>query len=373
MASTDSPGSRRSERFDLVLFDVFRDGHRRDYFRVLRRVLGGRVAWGSFAHRWPLLLRARKLVCSTCDDYLAKFFVLAFVRMLLGRPTVGLSVRAETIFQRAGFAQTVKRAMLRVLKYLPGAQLVTFMPYWVEPRLKHYTSDWMYDLQYWDLPWLTPSPAGALRALRADLHQRAQGRRIVATVGHQRCVKGVEYFMQIFCDRPEVREAYLFACVGPIWDVDRTLVARFVSCGGVFADRALRDDEVVPIYSMCDLIWVCYRPDYDQSSGIFGRAIQLDRPTVVREGSYLATLQTRLSREGIAVPYDRAGLAAAALSGATSAAHARCVSRPERTSEFLCGLLGVEHRPRPLGGIGARRAPASSPLACGHPILEEDR
>lgn len=300
---------KRAHRLGLVIFDVYRDGHRRDYFRVLRRVLGGQVAWGRFGQRWPLLLAAKKLVCSTCDDYLVAFFLLAVGRALLGRPTLGLSVRSETIFQREGIAQKLKQLLLRLLKYVPGAELITFMPHWVEPRLARYATDWMYDLQFWDVAWLNPPSGTSAQAMKATLLQAAAGRKIVATIGHQRRVKGVEYFMALYA-QPEIRERYLFVCIGPNWDVDKRLVSSFTGGGGLFLDGPLRDDEIIPLYALVDYVWACYRPDYDQSSGIFGRAIQLGRPTIVRAGSYLARMQADLAGTGFAIPYAASAQAA---------------------------------------------------------------
>lgn len=359
---TPSGRTAGRNRFEVVIFDVYRDGHRRDYFRVLRRVLGGTVAWGSFAKRWPLLLRARQVVCSTCDDYLPQFFLLAIARALMGRRTIGLSVRTETIFQRAGWPQFVKRVMLRTLKVFPKAELITFMPFWVEPRLSKYASDWMYDPQYWDLRWLDASRPDALAELKSRIATLANGRRVVATVGHQRQVKGVEYFMAIY-SQPVVRQRFLFVCIGPNWDLDRALLQRFTAAGGVFVDRELRDDEVVPIYGLADLIWVCYRPDYDQSSGIFGRAIQLDRPTIVRERSYLSVLQSRLGKGGVVLPYARPEAAAAELDRSAKEGSLP-LQRPiqsERTSTFLCRRLGIPERgyPRSAHRLGVEGVTAA--------------
>lgn len=329
-------------RFDLIIFDICRDGHRRDYFRVLRRVLGGRVIWGSIKNRWRVLLLARKLVCSTCDDYLPSFFVLAILRALSGRPTIGLSVRSETIFQRFGMVQKIKGGMLKLLKRVPNIDVVTFMPYWVEPRLERYTAGWMYDLQYWDIPWLDLSSSESMTHLDDEVSSKASGRRIVATVGHQRRVKGIEYFMSLY-DQAAVREQFLFVCIGPNWDIDKALVERFVQAGGMFIDKHLRDDEVLCVYKWADIIWACYRPDYDQSSGVFGRAVQLQKPTVVRKGSYLATLQAGLGQTGFALPYDRPNEAAAILIATASyKPKSDFEIGVDRSAGFLCSRLGVE-------------------------------
>ncbi|MDO9094864.1 MAG: hypothetical protein Q7U99_19780 [Rubrivivax sp.] len=337
--------TERQDRLDLLIFDAYRDGHRRDYFRVLRRVLGGRIVWGRPGRHWPRLLAARALVCSTCDDYLPAFFVLSLLRSLLGRTTLGLSIRSETIFQRTGLAQAMKRTMLRTLRFLPCVKVVTFMPHWAEPRLARYTVDWMYDLQYWDLAWLNVPAVNSLATLHETIRMKAAGRQVVTSVGHQRLVKGVEYFMALF-EQEEMRRQFLFVCVGPNWDLDKAKVEQFRSAGGLFIDRELRDDEIVPIYAMTDVVWACYRPDYDQSSGIFGRAMQLGKPCIVREGSYLSVLQAGLGKQGAAVTYGQPEQAAAMLAaGVMGNRQAQHVVDTARTTGALFRFLGLVDRP----------------------------
>lgn len=323
----------------IVVYDRYTDGHRRDYFRVLQRTLGADVVTGEARMHWRRLLTARHLVCTTCDDYLESFTALCAARSLLGRRTVGLSIRAETAVRRRDFAGILKRGWLRALRGMPGAHFVTLMPMWTEPGLKRYASDWMYDLQLWDLPWLD-APDAPPAELVGELRRVADGRRVVVAIGHQRRVKGIHYFMELYAD-PEIRRRHLFVCVGPDWDLDTAEVERFRASGGLFLDREVRDEEILPLYGAADVIWACYHPDYDQSSGIFGRAVQLGQPTIVRSGSYLCTLQRGLGAPGWALPYDDVAGARAVLLGACARAEPLQPLEDRRCAAFLPALLGV--------------------------------
>src|ERR1700685_4165033 len=55
----------------------------------------------------------------------------------------------------------------------------------------------------------------------------------------------------------------------------------------------------VPDLQSADLVWSCYAPDYNQSSGIHGRAVQLGIPVVVRRGSYIDALGKSLSHPSL--------------------------------------------------------------------------
>jgi hypothetical protein len=72
-------------------------------------------------------------------------------------------------------------------------------------------------------------------------------------------------------------------------------------------DRHIDDAELFCLYRNADLVWSCYAPDYNQSSGIHGRAVQLGIPVVVRKGSYIDALGETLSHPSLALPYGAIG------------------------------------------------------------------
>lgn len=57
-------------------------------------------------------------------------------------------------------------------------------------------------------------------------------------------------------------------------------------------DRIVTDDEILRLYKVADLAWCCYAPDYDQASGVFGRALQTGVEPVVREGRVLSDIKS---------------------------------------------------------------------------------
>jgi hypothetical protein len=61
-------------------------------------------------------------------------------------------------------------------------------------------------------------------------------------------------------------------------------------------------------------VWSCYAPDYDQASGIFGRAVQLGVPAIVRTSSYLAKLADHIGHPVLPVSFGDADKAAERIS-----------------------------------------------------------
>ena len=76
---------------------------------------------------------------------------------------------------------------------------------------------------------------------------------------------------------------------------------RFTANGGMLIDRHLDNDELLHLYRRADAIWSCYAPDYNQASGIFGRAVQLGVPAIVRKRSYLQPLAAELEHPVLAL------------------------------------------------------------------------
>lgn len=66
--------------------------------------------------------------------------------------------------------------------------------------------------------------------------------------------------------------------------------ASLSSAGGFACNRFISDEELLAFYANADLIWCAYSKDYDQASGILGRAVQLGIPAVVRKGSLIQKL-----------------------------------------------------------------------------------
>ena len=87
-----------------------------------------------------------------------------------------------------------------------------------------------------------------------------------------------------------IRDAFLFASGGKVDESLAGTAERLARAGGLVCNRLISDEEMLDFYSRADLIWCVYAPDYDQASGILGRAMQLGIPVAVREGSLIERL-----------------------------------------------------------------------------------
>ena len=55
-------------------------------------------------------------------------------------------------------------------------------------------------------------------------------------------------------------------------------------------NRFVSEEELIALYASSDLVWAFYDEEYDQASGIFGRALQFGVPSIIRSGSLVDRL-----------------------------------------------------------------------------------
>lgn len=281
-----------------LIYDVSLRGHRPSYFEVFRRELGFTVAWGPLSENLGRLLRAPKLFCLTVDDYLVSFAVVSLLRAALGKPTLGLSLRIENMFQQLTLKRWAKRLIYRLLLRTPGASVCSLKPFFLEPRLSTVAQSWIYDPQWWDLL-VAPVPAeGPNREVQRQIEKAViPGKALVVLPGHQSLIKGLEIFTQFAKRNAQFR----CVCIGPKSDIPETFWKEFTSAGGVQILTNLSEEDLAWIYKRADLIWACYRADYDQSSGIFGRALQRGKRVAVRAQSFLHHFSLAAAIENVLV------------------------------------------------------------------------
>lgn len=271
----------------VTLYDIYQgnDGHRAEYYALLQDLIGtqrtasfGQALFG----RQPVLIGAIET-----SGALSRYALLALLRAALGRRTAALLFRPLPAIAASNLRLRIKRWLLGWIKQLGIGETLTILPFDLEPGFARIASSWIYDPQFWDLHFPDPMPKPQNGKLAAELRERAGSRRICCAIGRQDHSKGFDQFVRLYCERADLREKWLFAVGGtftPALDADR---AAFETAGGFTIPRFIEREELLDLYAAADLIWCSYAPDYDQASGIFGRAKQFGCPVVVREGSLI--------------------------------------------------------------------------------------
>lgn len=291
-------------------------GHRREYMELLAPLFRLTPTTGKVKLRNILpLLRARSVLFGTIEDHYIGFVIVAFLRSLVGLRTVGLFLRPQTCFKSDGSLRwNWKGRFFGALRKVKGVSVGTIIPFDFAPHYARVASFGVMDPHMWDKG--NCSSCAQDTVLANNLAQQARGRRIIAFLGTVTPIKGIEFLMALL-SRPEWPEDRLFVVIAGKVAPDLAGPLRLIpSLRCLVIDRVISDIELDTLYSCCDLIWACYEPGYDQASGIFGRSVQFGKSAVVRRGSQIDLIATRLGLATIRLDFGEADSATEALAHA---------------------------------------------------------
>jgi hypothetical protein len=302
-----SPDDRRMPDGQCGLVYVMsRQGHRGPYLELLGPLLGLQSVHGAMSYKMFIrLVGARKLLFATLDQHTASFVAISVLRSVIGRrPTAALFLRASQCFIPGKMKFTIKRLLYQAMRKVPRLSVLTITPFDQAPHFSQVASDGVHDPQYWDKhdgTAIIPTPK---TGLSERIQHEACGRTIVCALGTQSAVKGFEFLAEILANDPSLVETVFVVAAGDVPSQLRPVADRFVLAGGKLIDQRIGDDELESLYGIADMIWACYAPEYDQASGIFGRAVQYGVPVLVRKGSLIHHFASNIDIPVIPLEFD---------------------------------------------------------------------
>lgn len=305
----------------LVDYGAGDEGHRGQYNAMLGRLFNLRRADFSLA----MLLARAPVLCPQIEAAPVRFALTCLVRGLLGRRTVGFLLRPLPALYGQTLRLRAKRAALKLLLRTPGAQVLTIVPFAIAPRLATIAHGWIHDLQNWDGQ-LDRDPPVA-EDLTHDIRRHAAGRPVCCAIGRQERAKGFDRFAALYSGSAGLRETLLFAFGGRVAPELAASAGSFAADGGFALDRFVSDAELAGLYAAADLVWCVYAPDYDQASGVLGRALQRGIPVVARRGSVIAAICANEGHPVIEFGEDEGNEAFAAIPPRTPPDHAEARAR----------------------------------------------
>ncbi|AKH67847.1 hypothetical protein IMCC21906_00153 [Spongiibacter sp. IMCC21906] len=200
---------------------------------------------------------------------LAPFVIL---RALLGRPSLFLSVRTEDLLGSRLKSRVKRRLIQLLLKFKRVSYVSIHYPQLCQYEGR-YVTKCIYDPQLWDLPFIESKSETPCEVLGQKGYLLVLG-----ALNEKRCKNELISSVSSFGDIPVV-----FAGKMDLEDEKKlknipniTLVNRYVS-----------DAEILALYANAGFVYAYYDQSVNRPSGIFGRAVQLGLPVVIRKGGYL--------------------------------------------------------------------------------------
>lgn len=329
----------------LLLVSHSLDGHRREYVDLFTGLFAHVGVKAHLIGHWRATLANKNpALFLMIEEAFFGYALSVLIRSLLGRKTAGLLFRGAEAAGGTSSRMALKRWVLKALKRLPCATTLTITPFVAEPGLEAVADGWIYDPQLWDL---ADNGHAATTPLSDMIVAAAKGRRIVVALGAQNQLKGFDVFCSLWHSQPSLREDYLFVSAGKVTAALLDAAQGFAAQGGMLADRFISQEELLSLYRTADVVWAAYAPDYDQASGIFGRAFQTGRTVAVRQGAQIERLARHLDYPVLSLPADPTTavkvLKSALLPAATPSG--RLAAMREETMGKLSAALGL-----PLAG-----------------------
>ncbi len=271
----------------VVIYDNYPgdEGHRAEYYALMARLIGSTRT----SSLWRALWARQPVLDGAIEASVGSYVMLCVLRALMGRRTAGILFRPLPLIEGGLLRLRIKRWLLATINRLPGVYTLTILPFALEPRFARFANGWILDPQYWDLHYPEDvdgnRPAGAFAQ---SIRETAGARGVVVAIGRQDSAKGFDMFARLYTARADLRETWHFAFGGRVVECDvGEHLKEFIAAGGQAHATYISHDELLDLYAAADAVWCCYAPDYDQASGVFGRAIQLGLPVIVRKGSLL--------------------------------------------------------------------------------------
>lgn len=266
----------------VVFYISSEGGHRGSYLKTLGNLLDGERS-NSILH---ILTTSIPVLFLTLEGSFALYCIVSCIRSVFKKRTVGLLLRPKPALIGRSHRLRIKRLALKWLLRLPRVQTLTILPFYLEPNFGTIANGWIHDPQLWDLTAEERERTEATEsALCADIRKVAAGRYICCAMGRQDKSKGFHWFAELYTKKSELRRLTLFAFGGKVNATLKPSLSAFKQAGGFVCNRVVTDAELLDLYAAADLVWCAYDHDYDQASGILGRAVQLGIPVVVRRNS----------------------------------------------------------------------------------------
>lgn len=322
----------RSEPERLVYVKAL-TGHKPSYLNLLSGMFSLTPSSGAMNVRlFMRFVRAEKILFATLDEHMFSFAAIAVLRSMMGRPTAALFLRAQKCFDPTRLKYKIKALAFRGLRRVPKLMVATITPFRFAPEYAKVAHAGVHDPQLWDF-WedgRVHQPVGT--NLSEEIVKQANGRNICIALGQMGASKGADFLASLLKQNPEFGQRTLVVWAGMVPDVAIPVAESLQANGSIVIARFISDAELESLYGIATLIWACYAPSYDQASGVFGRALQLGVPVIVREGSLVAEIAATTGIACISTPYNDVAWLSARLEAASEHSFSSSLDQTQRTS-----------------------------------------
>jgi hypothetical protein len=274
----------------VMSYATIENGHRRMYINAIQNQVGGNflVAPPTLKTLLRLIQNKNGVVFVTIEDSIRCYVLCAVIRALLLRPTVGLSLEVKQERVKLLSMRGLKEKLLQFIKLFSSPSTLSVIPFSVHSEGKKICKNWIYDPAFWDLCGQKEAKniVDSLESrIKATLKNR-NNKKIILYLGTIDNRKGFDLLVHLMGEASWLCQQYIFIAAGPEGhNLDKKMLTLFKTRDGLLINRRLTEEEVTSLQGNADIFWAWYPPYFDQSSGICGRAVQLEKQVIIRADS----------------------------------------------------------------------------------------
>ena len=266
----------------IVIVSSKNKGHYESYSKLVELILD-RECKVVYKINIKEFLFAEKYIVIDGDGVRLLLILITFLRSIRKCRTYFMSVRTESFVSKGLYAR-VKRFLLIVAKVQGYTRLISIHKgnSFVMDKLNSLDAvDYIYDPQLWDL-----GVFGKCEEKPSELDIEGRkfldgGKKVLLVLGALNNKRSVD---ELIAGLTELSKMYQFVFAGVIRE---EYLNKLYGHDIILINRYVTDEEIMYLYNMADIVYAYYAQDVNRPSGIFGRAVQLDKFVLIRKDGFL--------------------------------------------------------------------------------------
>ena len=292
-----------NQRSYLTIISRSRNGHRGMYEDFISSIYRTKISRKGIS-----IFSKKDVFYIMIEESFLNYFISCIFRSILLRKTSGLLFNPLAALRKKSLKAFLKRFALKILKINPFVKTFTILPHYIDSDFRDISDASIYDFQLWDLSEEQVQNFKDYKneignpfniKMQSKLRAFAKGRKIILSLGAQTKNKGIDDLVNASTFLSS--EDFCFVCAGKQDDYSKALLKKLPSDRLICFNRFMNDIELFELYAASDFVWCFYSFEYDQASGIFGRASQLGVRSILRKNSLIHKLAVNEKFNHIAI------------------------------------------------------------------------
>ena len=272
-------------------FSANRICHHDDYYLLLSKLINIENI-KDIKRKINILFSKDVIFYLDIDSLDLMFFPLILLRTIWGGKGVAISVRTEYLLESRSLKEflfqrrrliylksLVKRFLFYVLKKYSSTEILSIhKKHKKTSKLAPYVNDFIFDPQLWDLKILNIISEKPKEIVNDDIFNKKNDLPILVAgrFDAQRSKNELISYLK-------KGAKYNFIIAGKIDDQDLVEIKSLENC--TIINRFISNEELIYLYEKCYSVYCFY--SNDRPSGFFGRALQFNKPIIVRKNRFL--------------------------------------------------------------------------------------